>query len=127
MERCNRKRLRAARRGARRIPEAIENDNLSAKFCFLRAFVKIQLAWRKSSTEDLRKMQILLADEYGFCFGVERAVEMVEEALGEGQPIRSLGALIHNAQEMQRLEAKGVTTIDSPEQADPAMTAVIRA
>jgi 4-hydroxy-3-methylbut-2-enyl diphosphate reductase len=72
-------------------------------------------------------MEVLLADEYGFCFGVERAVEMVEEALGEGQPIRSLGALIHNAQEMQRLEARGVTTIDSPDEADPRMTAVIRA
>jgi 4-hydroxy-3-methylbut-2-enyl diphosphate reductase len=72
-------------------------------------------------------MEVLLADEYGFCFGVERAVDMVEEALGEGQPIRSLGALIHNAQEMQRLEARGVTTIDSPVEADREMTAVIRA
>src|ERR1044072_1964435 len=52
---------------------------------------------------------------------------MVEEALSEGQPIRSLGALIHNAQEMERLEARGVTTIDSPSEADPQMTAVIRA
>src|ERR1044072_2015565 len=52
---------------------------------------------------------------------------MVEEALSEGQPIRSLGALIHNAQEMERLEARGVTTIDSPAEADPQMTAVIRA
>jgi 4-hydroxy-3-methylbut-2-enyl diphosphate reductase len=72
-------------------------------------------------------MEVLLADEYGFCFGVERAVEMVEEVLGEGRPIRSLGALIHNAQEMKRLEARGVTTINSPEEADPQMTAVIRA
>lgn len=29
-------------------------------------------------------MQVLLADEFGFCFGVERAVEMVEEAVGDG-------------------------------------------
>src|ERR1044071_9421027 len=72
-------------------------------------------------------MEVLLAEEYGFCFGVERAVDMVEEALSEGQPIRSLGALIHNAQEMERLEARSVTTIDSPSEADPKMTAVIRA
>ena len=26
-------------------------------------------------------MEVLLAEEYGFCFGVERAVEMVEEAV----------------------------------------------
>jgi 4-hydroxy-3-methylbut-2-enyl diphosphate reductase len=72
-------------------------------------------------------MEVLLADEYGFCFGVERAVDMVEEALSEGVQIRSLGALIHNAQEMQRLEAKGVTTIDAPAEADSNVTAVIRA
>ena len=29
-------------------------------------------------------MKVLLADEYGFCFGVERAVEMVEEAEPDG-------------------------------------------
>src|SRR5918997_3989070 len=72
-------------------------------------------------------MEVLLAEEYGFCFGVERAVDMVEEALAEGGTIRSLGALIHNSQEMQRLEAKGVTTISSPDEADGQTTAVIRA
>ncbi len=72
-------------------------------------------------------MEVLLAEEYGFCFGVERAVDMVEEALGEGGTIRSLGALIHNSQEMQRLEAKGVTTINQPSEADPSAVAVIRA
>jgi 4-hydroxy-3-methylbut-2-enyl diphosphate reductase len=72
-------------------------------------------------------MEVLLAEEFGFCFGVERAVDMVEEALTEGGTIRSLGALIHNSQEMKRLEAKGVTTINSPTEADPHATAVIRA
>ena len=73
-------------------------------------------------------MEVLLADEYGFCFGVERAVEMVEDALAEGaRPIRSLGPLIHNAQEMERLGAEGVSTIDSPIEADSNTVAVIRA
>ncbi|MGB7207492.1 MAG: 4-hydroxy-3-methylbut-2-enyl diphosphate reductase [Pyrinomonadaceae bacterium] len=72
-------------------------------------------------------MQVLLADEYGFCFGVERAVEMVEEALGEGDTVRSLGPLIHNEQEMQRLGTFGVTTISEPVQIKRGETAVIRA
>lgn len=72
-------------------------------------------------------MQVLLADEYGFCFGVERAVEMVEEALGEGDTVRSLGPLIHNEQEMQRLGQYGVTTISEPIQIGRGETAVIRA
>jgi 4-hydroxy-3-methylbut-2-enyl diphosphate reductase len=68
-----------------------------------------------------------LADEYGFCFGVERAVEMVEEALEEGDTVRALGPLIHNDQEMSRLAAQGVATISEPVQIQRGQTAVIRA
>jgi 4-hydroxy-3-methylbut-2-enyl diphosphate reductase len=72
-------------------------------------------------------MQVLLAEEYGFCFGVERAVQMVEGALAEGATVRTLGPLIHNTQEIARLEADGVRTIDVPEEAVGGVTAVIRA
>lgn len=72
-------------------------------------------------------MKVLLAEEYGFCFGVERAVEMVEEALGEGDTVRTLGPLIHNDQEMERLGKFGVTTINEPVQIKRGETAVIRA
>ena len=72
-------------------------------------------------------MQVLLANEYGFCFGVERAVEMVEEAIQDGQTVRALGPLIHNEQEMQRLAHEGVTTISDPIQIGRGETAVIRA
>jgi len=72
-------------------------------------------------------MKVLLADEYGFCFGVERAVEMVEEALSEGDTVRALGPLIHNDQEMSRLATHGVRTISEPVQIQRGETAVIRA
>ena len=72
-------------------------------------------------------MQVLLADEYGFCFGVERAVDMVEDALEDGDTVRSLGPLIHNEQEMDRLGRQGVTTISDPVQIGRGETAVIRA
>ncbi|HEX8370950.1 MAG TPA: 4-hydroxy-3-methylbut-2-enyl diphosphate reductase [Pyrinomonadaceae bacterium] len=72
-------------------------------------------------------MQILIADEYGFCFGVERAVEMVEEALAGGDTVRTLGPLIHNDQEMERLAKHGVATINAPVQIQRGETAVIRA
>ena len=72
-------------------------------------------------------MKVLLADEYGFCFGVERAVEMVEEEIAAGGPVRTLGPLIHNPQEMQRLAHEGVTTIQEPVQIKRGETAVIRA
>src|ERR671920_781691 len=72
-------------------------------------------------------MQVLLAEEYGFCFGVERAVEMVEGALSEGENVRTLGPLIHNTQEIHRLEDGGVRTINAPAEVSEGFTAVIRA
>jgi len=72
-------------------------------------------------------MKVLLADEYGFCFGVERAVDMVEDAVGGGDTVRTLGPLIHNEQEMERLGKQGVTTIAEPVQIQRGETAVIRA
>lgn len=72
-------------------------------------------------------MKVLLADEYGFCFGVERAVDMVEDAVGEGDTVRTLGPLIHNEQEMERLGQYGVSTISEPVQIQRGETAVIRA
>ena len=77
--------------------------------------------------QERKKLQVLLAQEYGFCFGVERAVEMVEHALSEGDAVRSLGPLIHNEQEMQRLGQHGVTTITAPVEIKRGETAVIRA
>ncbi len=72
-------------------------------------------------------MEVLLANEYGFCFGVERAVEMVEDALEVGAPVRTLGPLIHNTQEMQRLECEGVATVQDPAEVSKDEIAVIRA
>ncbi|MEZ5427766.1 MAG: 4-hydroxy-3-methylbut-2-enyl diphosphate reductase [Pyrinomonadaceae bacterium] len=72
-------------------------------------------------------MKVLLADEYGFCFGVERAVEMVEDSLEKGETVRTLGPLIHNQQEMERLGRHGVQAINEPVQIKRGETAVIRA
>ncbi|RMH32008.1 MAG: 4-hydroxy-3-methylbut-2-enyl diphosphate reductase [Acidobacteria bacterium] len=72
-------------------------------------------------------MEIILAEEYGFCFGVERAVEMVEKALTDGETVRTFGPLIHNQQEMERLGKEGVKTINELQEIAPNETVVIRA
>src|SRR5499433_2377447 len=87
----------------------------------------MQSAKKRIEYARINLVEVLLANEYGFCFGVERAVEMVEDALGVGAPVRTLGPLIHNTQEMQRLECEGVSTIQDPAQVSPDEIAVIRA
>jgi 4-hydroxy-3-methylbut-2-enyl diphosphate reductase len=52
---------------------------------------------------------------------------MVEESVGAGETVRTLGPLIHNEQEMRRLGTHGVVTISEPVQISRNETAVIRA
>jgi len=56
-------------------------------------------------------MQIIRASEMGFCFGVRRAVEMMEEAVQQRGPMVSLGSVVHNPQVVQKLRAAGLEVI----------------
>lgn len=58
-------------------------------------------------------MEIERASEMGFCFGVRRAIELVEKAAGERGPLQTLGALVHNRQVVDRLELCGVSVAAS--------------
>jgi len=49
----------------------------------------------------------------GFCFGVRRAIELVERAARELGPIQTLGALVHNRQVVDRLAECGVSVAAS--------------
>lgn len=53
-------------------------------------------------------MEILRASNMGFCFGVKRAVQMLEKASEEG-PLDSLGGVVHNKQVVERLAERGVS------------------
>ncbi len=56
-------------------------------------------------------MQISIDQYSGFCFGVTRAIEAAESELANG-PLYCLGDIVHNGQEVARLEDKGLQTID---------------
>ena len=62
--------------------------------------------------------QIRVAREAGACYGVERALQMVEAAAAEGgEAVHTLGPLIHNPRVVADLAARGVTVVSSPEEA----------
>ena len=71
-------------------------------------------------------MTYTLAKTAGFCFGVNRAVEMVYKLVGEGKRAATLGPIIHNPQMVEELAAKGVRIINDPAEALPGETVVIR-
>ena len=70
--------------------------------------------------------QIVLAKTAGFCFGVDRAVNLVYELVSEGRKVCTLGPIIHNAQLVADLESKGVKIIDDISQAPQGYTVVVR-
>lgn len=61
--------------------------------------------------------RIEIASEAGACYGVERALRMVEDAAKTSTvPVHTLGPLIHNPRVVDDLAAKGVTVVASPEE-----------
>ena len=53
-------------------------------------------------------IEIRLATSLGFCFGVRRAINMVEDAATDRERIDSLGSIVHNPVVAERLDARGI-------------------
>lgn len=71
-------------------------------------------------------MNVTVAKHAGFCFGVNRAVQMVEEQARTGNPVYTLGPIIHNRHAVARFESMGVHVIETPEEAPSGSTVIIR-
>lgn len=56
-------------------------------------------------------MRIVIDDNSGFCFGVVRAIGEAEASLGRCGEVYSLGDIVHNRVEVQRLEALGLRAV----------------
>jgi 4-hydroxy-3-methylbut-2-enyl diphosphate reductase len=57
-------------------------------------------------------MKVEIDKNSGFCFGVTRAIKTVEETLKKGGHLYCLGDIVHNSEEVSRLEDIGLETID---------------
>lgn len=72
-------------------------------------------------------MNIILAENSGFCFGVKRAMKLAFDAANcTNTPIYSLGPLIHNPQQVELLAQKGVHVISNLDQLASGDTLIIR-
>ncbi len=71
-------------------------------------------------------MKITLAKTAGFCFGVNRAVQMVYDLVDSGERVCTLGPIIHNSQMVEELTSKGVRVVNAPDKAQKDETLVIR-
>jgi 4-hydroxy-3-methylbut-2-enyl diphosphate reductase len=60
-------------------------------------------------------MQVIIDKNAGFCWGVVRAIEIAESELNASGKLYSLGEIIHNPVEVERLKEKGLVTISHDE------------
>ena len=72
---------------------------------------------------------IEVADSAGYCWGVERAIDLAVEAAGDdSRPVVTHGELIHNSYTVEKLEREhGITHVDSHTAAPEGSALVIRA
>jgi len=60
-------------------------------------------------------MVVEIDKQSGFCFGVQNAVEIAEKALLRGEKVFSLGPIVHNDKEVERLSALGLASVNRDE------------
>ena len=63
-------------------------------------------------TDHCKEMVVEIDERSGFCFGVQNAVEIAEKALLKGEKVFSLGPIVHNDKEVERLSSLGLVSID---------------
>ena len=57
-------------------------------------------------------MRVTIDENSGYCFGVEYAIQMAEEALADGDQLYCLGDIVHNTMEVERLQALGLVIVE---------------
>lgn len=70
--------------------------------------------------------KINLAKTAGFCFGVDRAVNLVYKLVDENEKVCTLGPIIHNSQLVEDLESKGVKIIDNASDCPKGYKVIVR-
>ena len=61
-------------------------------------------------------MKVTVAKTAGFCFGVKRAVELVEQQAALGKKVYTYGPIIHNEEVTEALAKKGVQIVSGKEE-----------
>ena len=75
-------------------------------------------------------MEVEISKYSGYCFGVKRALKIVEKTLdeysGSGKKVYTLGSVIHNPGVMNELSSMGLASVDKPEDIKPGSILIVR-
>ncbi len=70
--------------------------------------------------------KITLAETAGFCFGVDRAIKLIEKLLDEGKSVATLGPIIHNTQVIEDFKKRGVYVVENASEVKEGTVLVLR-
>ena len=71
-------------------------------------------------------MSIKKAESAGFCFGVSRAIDIVDEYLNQNIRVCTLGPIIHNMEMVRELNERGCRAVENINEVNEDETLVIR-
>jgi (E)-4-hydroxy-3-methyl-but-2-enyl pyrophosphate reductase len=71
-------------------------------------------------------LEVIVADNAGFCFGVKRAIKMANDTIDRDPSVKALGPLIHNPQVVSSFHRRGLEVIADLEQVQDDATVIIR-
>ena len=71
-------------------------------------------------------MKVIAAKNIGFCFGVERAIEIARKEVEDGGAVYTYGELIHNLTVIDELRAEGIIPAETLEEIPAGSNVIIR-
>ena len=72
-------------------------------------------------------MEVIVADNAGFCFGVKRAIKMANDTIDRVPGgVKALGPLIHNPQVVEAFERRGLEVVADLDEIGEESTVIIR-
>lgn len=72
-------------------------------------------------------MEVIVADNAGFCFGVKRAIKMANDSIDKAPgSVKALGPLIHNPQVVSAFQRRGLDVVADLDEVDSDSTVIIR-
>ncbi|MEG2318871.1 MAG: 4-hydroxy-3-methylbut-2-enyl diphosphate reductase, partial [Mucinivorans sp.] len=93
------------------LPITYLSFSLGGKICFVEPDFQADAMPGNLDKTRLRRRTIEIDPHSGFCFGVVHAIEIAEKLLLEEHSASSLGDIVHNRLEMNRLEQMGLRTV----------------
>ncbi len=90
----------------------VNTDNMSEHDVVIKLYEKVKATLSLKFIDNVNGIELYTTASAGFCFGVKRAIDIAVKTVKQEKEIYTLGPLIHNPQEVKRLEDMGIKPVN---------------